>query len=160
LHRLPALYGALREMQAFGKNYAAQIIGNAQALAGELCNLGFDVLAKNRGFTQSHQVLVNCGMPGAGGEAASLLERANIILNKNIIPGDGTNPKNPRGIRIGVQEMTRFGMKEDEMKRIAGFIKAVVLDKKNPEAAGKEVAAFRADYQTAQYCFESGKFAF
>jgi len=153
LHRLPALYGALREMQAFGKDYAGQIVKNAQALAGELCGLGFNVLAKDRGFTQSHQVLVNCGEPGSGGEAAVLLERANIILNKNIIPGDGTNPKNPRGIRIGVQEMTRFGMKEDEMKQIAKFIKRVVLDKESPESVGKEVAAFRADFQTVRYCF-------
>jgi len=131
-------------MQTFGKDYAAQIVGNAQTLAGALCDLGFNVLAKEKGFTRSHQVLVDCGAPGAGGAAAALLERANIILNKNIIPGDGTNPKNPRGIRIGVQEMTRFGMKEGEMKQIAEFIKRVVLDKENPEIIGKEVVAFRA----------------
>ncbi len=155
LHRLPALYGALREMQEFGKDYAAQIVKNAQTLAGELCDLGFNVLAKERGFTQSHQVLVNCGQPGSGGEAANLLERANIILNKNIIPGDGTNPRNPRGIRIGTQEMTRFGMEEGEMKEIAKFIKQVVLDKESPEAVGKQVAAFRADFTAPRYCFQN-----
>jgi glycine hydroxymethyltransferase len=153
LHRMPALYGALREMQTFGKDYATQIVKNAQALARELHNLGFNVLAGDRGFTQSHQVLVNCGQPGFGGDFAGLLERANIILNKNIIPGDGINPKNPRGIRIGTQEMTRFGMKEDEMKQIAKFIKRVVLDKESPEFVAKEVAAFRAGFQTVRYCF-------
>ncbi len=153
LHRMPALYGALREMQTFGKDYATQIVKNAQALARELHNLGFNVLAGDRGFTQSHQVLVNCGQPGFGGEFAGLLERANIILNKNIIPGDGVNPKNPRGIRIGTQEMTRFGMKEDEMNQIAKFIKRVVLDKESPESVAKEVGAFRADFQTVRYCF-------
>jgi glycine hydroxymethyltransferase len=153
LHRMPALYGALREMQTFGKDYATQIVKNAQALARELHNLGFNVLAGDRGFTQSHQVLVNCGQPGFGGDFAGLLERANIILNKNIIPGDGINPKNPRGIRIGTQEMTRFGMKEDEMKQIAKFIKRVVLDKESPESVAKEVGAFRADFQTVRYCF-------
>lgn len=154
LHRLPALYGALREMQEFGKDYVAQIVKNAQTLASELCALGFDVLAKERGFTQSHQILVNCGQPGSGGEAAKALERANIILNKNIIPGDGVNPRNPRGIRIGTQEITRFGMKESEMKQIAQFIKRVVLDKENPEAVGKEVAAFRANFNVIRYCFQ------
>lgn len=153
LHRMPALYGALREMQTFGKDYAGQIVKNAQALARELDNLGFNVLAKERGFTRSHQVLVNCGQPGSGGVAAEALERANIILNKNIIPGDGIDPRHPRGIRIGVQEMTRFGMKEDAMKQIAEFIKRVVLDKENPETVGKEVAAFRAGFQGVKYCF-------
>ncbi len=153
LHRMPALYGALREMQTFGKDYAGQIVKNAQALARELDNLGFNVLAKERGFTRSHQVLVNCGQPGSGGVAAEALERANIILNKNIIPGDGIDPRHPRGIRIGVQEMTRFGMKEDAMLQIAEFIKRVVLDKENPETVGKEVAAFRAGFQGVKYCF-------
>jgi glycine hydroxymethyltransferase len=153
LHRLPALYGALREIQEFGKDYAGRIIKNAQALARELDDLGFNVLAKERGFTRSHQVLVNCGQPGSGGVAAEALERANIILNKNIIPGDGIDPRHPRGIRIGVQEMTRYGMKENEMKQIAEFIKRVVLDKENPETVGKEVAAFRAGFQGVKYCF-------
>lgn len=153
LHRMPALYGALREMQTFGKDYAGQIVKNAQALARELDSLGFNVLAKERGFTRSHQVLVNCGQPGSGGVAAAALERANIILNKNIIPGDGVDPRNPRGIRIGVQEMTRYGMKEDEMKQIAEFIKRVVLDKENPETVGKEAVAFRAAFQKMEYSF-------
>lgn len=151
LHRMPALYGALREMQTFGQDYARQIIKNAQALAAELYNLGFAVLAKDLGFTKSHQVLVDCSNCGFGQVAAETLEQANIILNKNIIPGDGVSPKNPRGIRIGVQEMTRFGMKEDEMKQIAHFIKRVILDKENPEVVGKDVAAFRAGFQKVKF---------
>jgi glycine hydroxymethyltransferase len=153
LHRMPALYGALREMQAFGKDYAAQIVKNAQVLALELHNYGFNVLAKELGFTKSHQILVNCGEPGSGGTVADILEKANIILNKNIIPGDGVNPRNPRGIRIGVQEMTRFGMKEAEMKQIAKFIKEIVKDSRDPVAVGQEVADFRKNYQKTEYCF-------
>ena len=93
-------------MQQFGRDYSLQIVKNAKVLAQALCNFGFNVLGEKRGFTETHQVVVNLGEPGAGGEAASALEKANIILNKNIIPGDGINPRNPRGIRIGVQEMT------------------------------------------------------
>ncbi|MDD4625427.1 MAG: serine hydroxymethyltransferase, partial [Candidatus Pacebacteria bacterium] len=152
LHRIPALYGALREMQEFGKDYAGQIVKNAQALAKELAEYGFDILGKSKGFTQSHQIVVNCGEPGSGHIAAEKLERANIILNKNIIPGDGQSPKNPRGIRIGVQEMTRFGMKEEEMEKIGEFIKKVILDNKDPEEIGKEVADFRKNYQKIHYC--------
>jgi len=152
LHRIPALYGVLREMQEFGKDYAGQIVKNAQALAKELAEYGFDILGKSKGFTQSHQIVVNCGEPGSGHIAAEKLERANIILNKNIIPGDGQSPKNPRGIRIGVQEMTRFGMKEEEMEKIGEFIKKVILDNKDPEEIGKEVADFRKNYQKIHYC--------
>jgi glycine hydroxymethyltransferase len=139
-------------MQEFGKDYAAQIVKNAQALGAALYESGFNVLAKDRGFTQSHQLLVDCGQPGAGGEAALELERANIILNKNIIPGEGQSVKNPRGIRIGVQEMTRFGMKQDEMKQISKFIKAVILDKKDPDAVKKEVIAFRRQFAAVCFC--------
>ena len=152
LHRIPALYGALREMQECGKDYAGQIVKNAQALAKELAEYGFDILGRNKGFTQSHQIVMNCGEPGSGHIAAEKLERANIILNKNIIPGDGQSPKNPRGIRIGVQEMTRFGMKEEEMEKIGEFIKKVILDNKDPEEIGKEVADFRKNYQKIHYC--------
>lgn len=154
LHRIPALYGALMEMQEFGKDYASQIVKNAQVLAQELAGYGFDVLGKSRGFTQSHQIVVNCGEPGAGHVVAETLEQANIILNKNIIPGDGQSPKNPRGIRIGVQEMTRFGMKEIEMKQIAKFIKEAVLDGRSTDEVAKEVAGFRKNYQKIHYCFE------
>ena len=152
LHRMPAMLGALREMQKFGKDYAQQIVKNAQALGQELSNLGFNVLAKELGFTQSHQILVDCSDIGFGQIVAETLERTNIILNKNIIPGDGISPKNPRGIRIGTQEMTRFGMKESEMKQIAQFIKRAILDKVAPETIAKEVTAFRKNFQTAQYC--------
>jgi len=152
LHRMPALYGALREIQTFGKDYTAQIVKNAQTLAQELYNYGFNVLAKERGFTRSHQALINCGQPGAGHIAAETLEKANIILNKNIIPGDGQSPKNPRGIRIGTQEMTRFGMKEDDMKQIAKFIKRVLLDKEDPEKVRDEVISFRRAFQAVKFC--------
>ena len=152
LHRIPALGGALAEMRQFGHDYSLQIVKNAKVLAQTLSNYGFNVLGEKYGFTETHQVLVNCGEPGSGGEAATKLEKANIILNKNIIPGDGINPRNPRGIRIGVQEMTRFGMKEDEMKQIAKFIKEIVLDKKDPETFRPEVIAFRKNFQTAKFC--------
>ena len=154
LHRIPALYAALKEMQAFGKDYVSQIIKNAKILAQELYNYGFSVLGAKRGFTESHQVVVDCGSLGAGHSVAEKLEYANIIVNKNIVPGDEQSPKNSRGIRIGVQEMTRFGMKEEEMKQIAKFIKEAILDKRNIDEVKKEVITFRDGFQTVHYCFQ------
>lgn len=155
LHRIPALHITLMEMKEFGKEYAGQIINNAQVLAQELDNLGFGVLAKNKGFTKSHQVLVDVSKNGGGDTVAKKLERANIILNKNVLPGaEEINVKTPKGIRIGVQEMTRYGMKESEMRQIALFIKEVIMDEKNPEDIGQKVVDFRKNFQEVKYCFK------
>jgi glycine hydroxymethyltransferase len=62
--------------------------------------------------------------------------------------------QNPSGIRIGVQEMTRFGMEEKEMKKIAYFIKKVILDKINPKEVEKEVIGFRKKFQKVKYCIK------
>jgi glycine hydroxymethyltransferase len=128
LHRIPPLYLALREMQEFGPAYADQIIRNAQALARALDGAGFTVLYKERGFTASHQVVVNVENQGGGDPVAKKLEECNIILNKNIIPQDSANPSRPRGLRLGVQEMTRFGMKEAEMSQIAVLMASALLE--------------------------------
>src|SRR3712207_9579013 len=61
--------------------------------------------------------------------------KAGIILNRQLLPGDikaGRHYMHPSGVRIGVPETTRLGMKESEMKEIANFIKCVVVDKQEP----------------------------
>ncbi|MBD3207909.1 MAG: aminotransferase class V-fold PLP-dependent enzyme [Candidatus Nealsonbacteria bacterium] len=154
LHRIPPLHLTLQEMKKSGKQYANQTISNAKALAVALSDLGFDVLGRKNGFTESHQTVVNVKENGGGDWVAKTLEDANIILNKNIIPGDKIDPEFPAGIRIGVQEMTRFGMKEEEMKQIAQFIKEVVQDKKPPETIKEKVIDFRKNFQEIRYCFQ------
>jgi len=154
LHRLPPLYITLMEIKRYGKDYARQIIKNAQTLAKQLYDFGFNVIGKEKGFTQSHQVLVDVKKNGGGDFVAKSLERANIILNKNVLLGGKVDVKNPTGIRIGVQEMTRFGMKEREMRQIANFIKEVILDKKNPERVKRKVIDFRRSFQEIKYGFK------
>ncbi|MEA2098457.1 MAG: serine hydroxymethyltransferase [Patescibacteria group bacterium] len=154
LHRMPSLYFALEEMERFGKDYVSQILKNSKALAEQLNNFGFDVLGKQKGFTASHQVVVNVEKQGRGDAVAKKLEKANIILNKNIIPDDKEDPGNPRGIRLGVQEMTRYGMKEEEMRKIAELIKEIILDQKDIGAVGNEVIEFRENFQEINYCLK------
>ena len=60
----------------------------------------------------------------------------------------------PGGIRLGTAEVTRLGMKEDDMEDIASFIKRIVLDKEPQEKVRKEVAEFRRIFRTLHYCFE------
>jgi len=158
LHRIPPLYFALKEMEEFGKNYILQIIKNSKTLARELDNFGFAVLGKEKGFTESHQIVVNVEKQGRGDFVAKKLEEANIILNKNIIPDDKEYPGNPRGVRIGVQEMTRYGMKEKEMAAIAEFIKRVVIDGEDIDIVKNKVIEFRRNFQEAEYCFKENEF--
>ncbi|MDD3190562.1 MAG: serine hydroxymethyltransferase [Candidatus Pacebacteria bacterium] len=152
LHRIPPLYLALREMQEFGDEYTSQIIKNAKALATALDKAGFDVLYKDRGFTESHQVVVNVEKQGGGDPIAKKLEEASIILNKNIIPGDTDNPSKPKGLRIGVQEMTRYGMKEEEMQKIADLITAVAIENKDTTEIRQTAEALRNQFQKISYC--------
>ncbi|MBZ9578613.1 serine hydroxymethyltransferase [Patescibacteria group bacterium] len=156
LHRIPALYLTLLEMKKFGKSYARQVIKNAKSLAKELYNLSFNVLGKEKGFTQSHQIVVDVRENGGGDFVAKLLEKANIILNKNVLPGEEKiDVIHPAGLRIGVQEMTRFGMKGKEIKQIAKFMKEVILDKKSPEKIKRKVIKFRKSFKKLKYCFKA-----
>ncbi len=154
LHRLPALAVTMAEMIEFGEDYARQVIKNAQALAQSLHEYGFSVLAENKGFTKSHQVIVDVSDNGRGAWCAETLEKANIIMNKNLLPWDDVNTsKDPSGIRIGTAEMTHFGMKEPEMKYVAELIKRVVVDKVDPLRVKEDVKEFRKDFVDVKYCF-------
>ncbi|MEO8971681.1 MAG: serine hydroxymethyltransferase [Ktedonobacteraceae bacterium] len=121
LNTLPALLVATREMKTFGRDYAAQIVRNAQALGRSLDELGTPVEARDFGYTKSHMIAVNVSQWGGGVEVAKRLEANDIIVNYNMVPGD-TDPKNPSGLRIGVPEMTRFGMDEPAMGELAQLI--------------------------------------
>jgi glycine hydroxymethyltransferase len=155
LHRLPALAITAVEMKHFGEAYADQVVRNAKALAEALAAEGFKVLGEHLGYTKSHQVVLDVRPQGGGAKAAVLLEDANIIVNKNLLPYDPPDAiKDPSGLRLGVQEMTRFGMKEDNMKDIARFIARVLIEKEDPKKVAAEVAEYRREFVTVKYCFD------
>jgi len=156
IFRLPSLAITALEMNRFGRFYAKQIIKNAKSLARSLFERGFEVLGKEKGFTESHQVILNVKKFGGGKIVAEKLERANIILNKMALPKDKDidATQNPSGIRIGVQEVTRIGMKEREMEKIAEFIKRAIIERENLEKIKKEVVKFRKRFQKIKYCYD------
>jgi len=155
LHRLPALAITAVEMKYFGEAYAEQVTRNAKALAEALAAEGFRVIGEHLGYTRSHQVLVDVSGHGGGAKAALLLEKANIIVNKNLLPSDPPDAiKNPSGLRIGVQEMTRFGMREGEMREIAAFMRRVVIDGEDPARVASEVREFRRSYTRVKFTFD------
>jgi glycine hydroxymethyltransferase len=154
LHRLPATAVTALEMLEFGRQYADQVIRNAKRLAEALAERGFTVLAEHMGYTMSHQVLLDVTKQGGGAKAALLLEEANIIVNKNLLPKDPPEAvKDPSGLRIGVQEMTRFGMKEDEMDVIADFMERVLIRGEEPSKVREEVKSFRSNFTKVHYGF-------
>ncbi|RZN40970.1 MAG: serine hydroxymethyltransferase [Methanophagales archaeon ANME-1-THS] len=153
LHHIAGLAVTLAEMSAFGEAYAAQIITNAKVFAQALYEEGFEVLCEHKGFTESHQIAVDVQKQGGGAAVAQKLERANIIINKNLLPSD-KDPEEPSGIRLGVQELTRIGMKESEMKEIAALMGRLILKDGDEDQAKGYVIDLRKNFQDVQYCFD------
>ena len=158
IHHMGAKAVAFAEALEFGKDYAEQTIKNAKALASELNNVGFKVLGEKRGYTESHQTVVNVLDYGDGGTIEADLEKANIIVNRQLIPGDlkaNRHYMHPGGIRLGTSEITRLGMKESEMKEIASLMKQVIVDKKDAGEIAAHVKEFKTDFKKTQYCFDN-----
>ncbi|MEM4565186.1 MAG: serine hydroxymethyltransferase [Archaeoglobaceae archaeon] len=155
LHSLAGYAIAAMEMLEFGEAYARQVVKNAKKLAETLYDLGYKVLGENFGFTETHQIAVDVREFGGGERVARKLEEVGIILNKNLLPWDSVEiASNPSGIRIGVQEVTRLGMKEGEMVAIADFIDSTLRNKRRVEEIREEIREFRKGFQTIKFAFE------
>lgn len=139
MNNIAALAVALGEAQKPSfKAYARQIIKNAKVLEQELKKYGFKLAF---GGTDNHMVLVDVyGSKGLSGkEAEHALDEIGITVNKNMIPDDPRKPMDPSGVRIGVPAITTRGMKEKEMKIIAGFINEVIASEKAVPKIRQEV---------------------
>ena len=158
IHHMAGKAVAFAEALEFGKDYATQVIKNAKSFAEALSDMGFKVLGEKRGFTESHQIAVNVLDYSDGGKVEADLEKANIIVNRQLIPGDikaGRNYFHPSGIRLGVSEITRLGMKKNEMQEIASIIKQVIIEKNDPKKILVKVKAFRKNFQKVKFCFDN-----
>ncbi|HIE05697.1 MAG TPA: hypothetical protein EYP58_02740, partial [bacterium (Candidatus Stahlbacteria)] len=151
-HHLGTLLGLLMaayEMNAFKDEYQAQVRKNSRAFARALKDEGIDVEGdETDGFTETHQVLIRVSRYGSGNEIARRLEESNIIVNYQALPDDESFLE-ASGIRMGVQEMTRFGMKEEDFKVLAGYLAQVVMNNKNVK---EEVKQFRKGFLEMAYC--------
>ena len=125
-------------MQPSFKEYAKQIVKNAKALADELMQLGFKLVS---GGTDNHLLLIDLTTKGmTGKEAQELLDSVGITVNKNTIPYDTQKPFITSGIRLGTPPLTTRGMRENEMREVAGMI-AKVLGSKGDAAVLEKVKA-------------------
>jgi aminomethyltransferase len=157
-HHLGTLLGLLLatyEMNTFRSDYSKAVVTNAKAFAGALKDQGLKVEGDPKiGYTETHQVIVRVGY-GKGPEMAERLEQNNIIVNYQAAPDDeGFTAASC--LRTGVQEMTRFGMKEDDFGRLAEYMAQVILHGRSIAA---EVSRFRRRFTKMNYCLsgeESG----
>lgn len=153
LDTLAALALVCREWMAYGREYARQVVTNAKSLAEALQAEGFGVQGAGRGFTECHQVVMSVKDQGGGKEGSRRLAENNIITNMNLLPHEPLkHARDPEGIRLGVQEMTRMGMKEAEMKLIARLMADCLIRGKK---VAERVAEFRRDFQCVQYSFDT-----
>jgi glycine/serine hydroxymethyltransferase len=146
-----AMLVATIEMNAFKNAYQTQVLSNARAFAVACAARGIPVEGgEAEGYTHTHQVLIRVKPFGDAKEIASRLEANNIITNYQALPGDETF-YHPSGIRMGVQEMTRYGMKERDFDSLASLIADIVLRRNN---VAQEVSEFRGRFLTMKYCLD------
>lgn len=121
-HQIAALAVALGEaMKPEFKTYAKQVRANAKVLCEELKAGGLTIA--HGGITDNHLIVADVTPLGITGKIAqTVLDEVNITLNMNTIPDDPRGPMDPSGIRCGTPPMTTRGMKEAEMKEIAGLM--------------------------------------
>ncbi|MCX7023476.1 MAG: serine hydroxymethyltransferase [Spirochaetes bacterium] len=139
MHVIAAKAVAFRE--ALSPEYATymkQVVANAKTMAAALTAGGARIVS---GGTDNHLMLVDLSPLGiTGKEAEKWLDEANITVNKNGIPFDTKGPFVTSGIRVGTPAVTTRGMKEPEMKEIAGYVMEVLKARGN-ESVHKSVAA-------------------
>lgn len=109
--------------------YAKQVQRNAQALAAAFVERGFQIIS---GGTDNHLMLIDLHNKNISGKKAeNTLVRADITLNKNMVPFDDKSPFVTSGIRVGTAAITSRGMKETHMPQIADWINSILLDADN-----------------------------
>ena len=156
-HHLGTLLGLLLatyEMNAFKAEYQAAVRTNAKAFAKALHGYGIPVEGDPaEGYTETHQVLIRVKAFGPGMAVARRLEENNIVTNYQALPDDASF-LDSSGIRMGVQEMTRFGMGAEDFDVLAGYIAECVVKGKTVK---DEVRRFRQNFREMRYCLPAAE---
>ncbi len=156
-HHLGTMTGLLfaaYEMNQFKDDYQKQVIANAKAFALALKEAGLDVAGDpDISYTETHQVILNVGY-GKGARIARNLEANHIIVNYQATPvEEGFTASG--ALRMGVSEMTRFGMEEEDFKRLARLMAELILENKEIQ---QKIIDFRQEFLEMGYCFKPEDF--
>lgn len=113
------------------KNYQAQVVKNAQAMAEQMEKNGYRIVA---GGTDNHLFMVDLRPAGLDGSVVSdVLDKVGITVNKNSIPFDEAGPMKPSGIRVGTPAVTTRGMQEEDVRKVADFMHAAIQAREDEE---------------------------
>jgi glycine/serine hydroxymethyltransferase len=154
LGTLLGLLGATYEMIRFRDDYPKQVIANAKAFATALHGHGLSVEGDAAcDFTETHQVLLRTAR-AKGEHVSDRLEANNVITNPQAFHDDPSFAA-ASGVRMGTQEMTRYGMTEDDFRELAALVAEIIgAPEDAPEDAQRDrIAAFRARFTELRYCF-------
>jgi glycine hydroxymethyltransferase len=154
-NRIAALAVAEAEVLAFWEEYADACLANARRLAEALAAEGFAVAAPEHGFTRSHHVAIDARKLGGGRAAAFRLAPARILLSEIALPWDRPGDT-ASGMRIGTQEVTRWGLGPGEMDRVASWMRRVLLGGEDVARVADEVRDLRRSFAEVRYCFPNG----
>jgi len=135
-NRIAALAQALEEMQRVGPDYAKKVIANSKALASALDEYGVPVKCRDQGYTESHQVMLDISDQKEIEDFTKRLEDANLIVD--------------RGIRLGTNELTRRGFKEEDFEHVAGLV-SEVYKRADPAKVQKESIKLRSEFNEIEF---------
>lgn len=156
-HHLGTLLGLLMaayEMNFFKDEYQKNVLTNAKSFALALKECGLDVAGDpDVSYTQTHQVILKVGYAKAP-EIAGRLEENNIVLNYQATPEEEGFTASG-ALRMGVSEMTRFGMGKEDFQKLAQLMHDVIIKQRSVK---EEVVAFRKRFLDMKYCFTGDEF--
>ena len=145
-HHAISLYITILEMKHYGQAYASQLIENSHALFRALSDYGFKMISRDNEFPKAHMLAIKGDFIEGHHMACAALQECNISTNSKKIFNQDT-------IRVGVQEITRRGMKEIDMKKIAYFFKEIILNKN--QHIGKVIHEFNEQFNRVEYSFDA-----
>ena len=132
------------------KEYAEQIVKNAKALCQTLMDRGFNIVG---GMTENHLMTVDLRDKGiTGKDAANLLDKYGITVNKNTVPNDPESPFVTSGLRIGVPAVTTRGFKEQDMVEVGNIIADIILHRNDKLDGGMNVVLNDAAVNALDLC--------
>lgn len=151
LNKYAALACSLAETEQFGPALARQMVANAQALGAALEEEGYTVLARERGYTRTHQIFLALGDQAK--EFETRCHAANVLISDCALVGDSAR-KRRSGARIATHELTRVGMIPADMVDVARFIARAARDKEDGARLAAEVRLFLEQHPRMVHSFD------